>query len=504
MADGKGSAKRLALLTLLLLGGCAAVGPNFSPPAPPTAKAYVGVADKAPPLAVLTSDTRVSGPWWRALGSPALDEVMARALTHNQTIAASVATLEKVQAQAERERANLGPQAMGRASFQRERINTSAFGFAGFPSPTISFFNVGPTVSYDLDIVGGGRRRVETLRAKAEAEQYRADAAYLALTGNVALEAARIAAIRAQIEIVEGVVKDDRQSIDIAVKAESVGGDSPAAGLSGKLLLEQDSALLPPLAQQLARSRHALALLVGEAPERWSAPAFAIEDFKPPAAIPVAVPSALVKRRPDIRAAEADLHADTAAIGVETARLYPDIRLVASLSQQGLTPGSLFGTGATAYSFGPEAAAPLFDGGAIRASRRAAEAQARASQARYRQTVITAFVQVADVLSALAQDEDRLAALGRAEATARASLESARAAYRLGGAPLVVVVSSNRAWRRASLARVDAVGQRLVDIISLYGASAADWHLPMAKTEHSPAQGNTLQTDDSKSLALPE
>ena len=236
--------------------------------------------------------------------------------------------------------------------------------------------------------------------------------------------------------------------------------------------------MLPPLLQSLAEQRHALALLVGEAPSEWSPPDFTVEDFKPPASIPVAIPSVLVESRPDIQAAEADLHADTAMVGVETARLYPDVQLVAGTSQEGVAPGSLFGLGASAYNFGPEASVPIFDGGAIRADRRAAQAQVRASLAQYRQTVIKAFTQVSDVLSALAQDDDRLATLGRAEGTAGASLEDARAAYRLGGAPLATVVGDDRTWRRASLARVDAVGQRLEDIVALYGATATDWRAP--------------------------
>jgi NodT family efflux transporter outer membrane factor (OMF) lipoprotein len=330
-------------------------------------------------------------------------------------------------------------------------------------------------VTYDLDIVGGERRRVEAARAAARAQAGRADAAYLTLTGDVALQAVTIAGLRAEIDAVRAVVADDRQSIDIVRQAEAAGGDSRSASLGGKLQLEEDLALLPPLDQQLAQARHAMALLAGEAPGQWSPPDFAMDDFTPPAAIPVAIPSELVRRRPDIQAAEADLHADTALVGVQTARLYPDIRLAAGLTQEALTPGSLFGFGATAYDFGPSITMPIFDGGAIRADRQAARAQAQASLARYRQTVIAAFVQVSDVLSALAQDEERLAVLGRAETTARARLEDARTAYRLGGAPLAAIIIADRDWRRASLARLGAVAQRLEDIVALYAATAADW-----------------------------
>jgi NodT family efflux transporter outer membrane factor (OMF) lipoprotein len=281
--------------------------------------------------------------------------------------------------------------------------------------------------------------------------------------------------VLAEIDAVNAVAANDRQSIDITIKAEAAGGEPASARLGGRLQLEEDLALLPPLEQQLAQARHQLALLVGEAPSEWSAPDFSVADFNATAAIPVAIPSALVRRRPDILAAEADLHADTALVGFETSRLYPDVRLVGSFTQENVHPEQLGGTGASAYAFGPTLSMPLFDGGAIRADRRAAQAQARADLARYRQTVIAAFVQVSDVLSALGQDEDHLAALSRAEATARASLEEAREGYRIGGTPLANAIIADRRWREATLSRVQAVGQRLSDVVALYGATATDW-----------------------------
>jgi NodT family efflux transporter outer membrane factor (OMF) lipoprotein len=495
--------RRLTALAVLsssgVLGGCV-VGPNFTPPTPPAARGYAGAGDKAAPEAVLTADRAGAGLWWRALGSPALDAVMERALAHNQTVAAARATLEKARAEAARERAKLDPTLSASASFQRERINTATFGFTGFPSPTIGLYSIGPSVSYDLDLFGGQRRRLEAARARAQAEAFRADATYLTLTGNVALQAVRIAGLRAQIDTVQAVAADDRQSIEIVTKAESAGGEPASAGLGGRLQLEQDLALLPPLEQQLAEARHALAQLVGEAPSEWSAPDFAVDDFSATASIPVAIPSALVRRRPDIEAAEADLHADTALIGVESSRLYPDVRLMAGLTQESVTPGPLFNSVSAAYYFGPTATVPIFDGGAIRSDRRAAQAQARADLARYRQTVITAFVQVSDVLSALAQDEEHLAALARAEATARASLEEARDGYRLGGSPLANVVIADRRWREASLTKVQTIGQRLADIVALYGATAASWVAPQI-VPNEAAPGHVSRADGLKSLA---
>ena len=470
-----GAALAAGALIAGVLGACAAMGPNFHSPAPPSAAGYAMAGDAVPAQAVLSPQARVAGPWWRGLGSPRLDQVMTQALADNQTVAAADAALQRAKAQEDSAKGARLPQVDANAGAQRERINTQAFGIKGFPSPTINLYTVGATVSYDLDIFGARRRRIEEADARTRAQGWRADAAYLTLTGNVALQAVRIAGLRAQLAAVRAILADDAASLDIVHRAQAAGGEASSASTVGEAQLAQDRALLPPIAQQLAQARHGLALLVGHAPAQWSAPDFAFEEFTPPAVIPVELPSALVRRRPDILAAEADLHADTAQIGVATAALYPDIRLVAGLTQEALTPAAIFSFSSTAYNFGAGLTAPIFHGGSLRADKRAAQAQARASLAQYRQTVLTAFVQVSDVLSALAEDDERLADLTRAETVASANLADARTAYRLGGGAFADVVTAQRQLNRARLARVDAAGQRLADIVALYAATASDW-----------------------------
>jgi len=477
-SERRRAARVAAILAAALLAACTTVGPNFHTPAAPAAPGYAMAGDARPAIAELTPAARVAGPWWRSLGSASLDAVMTQALAGNQTVAAADATLEQARAEAAKARGDLAPQASLSAGAQRERINTQAFGITGFPSPTINLFSVGAMVSYDLDVFGGGRRRVETAAAVAEAEARRADAAYLTLTGDVALRAVQIAGLRAQIAAAGDIVADDKRNIAIVRAAEAAGGEAPSAATGGKAQLAEDQALLPPLAQRLAAARHALALLVGRPSANWTAPDFAVADFTPPSRIPVALPSGLVRRRPDILAAEADFHADVARIGVATADLYPDVRLAAGFAQSALTPGSIFSYGSSGWNFGTALTAPIFNGGALRAEKRAAEAQARISLARYRQTVLTAFTQVSDVLTALAHDDEQAVALTRAQTTAKAALDDQRAAYRLGGAPFLPIVQAQRQYDRARLALIEAQGQRLADVVSLYAATAADWRSP--------------------------
>lgn len=472
--------RALALVAVCALAGCKTVGPDFHAPQASQGAAASGYAMAGDPVAAgvrLDPEARVAGPWWQAFGSPQLDETVRLALADSPTIAEANATLERYQAQARAARGAELPQVDATAGAQRERINTQAFGFTGFPSPTISLYSIGATVSYDLDLFGGKRRATEEAQAKTDAAARQADAAYLTLTGNVAQQAMRVAGLRAQIAAIEAVIADDQRTIDMVRKAEAAGGEAPTASNSATAQLAEDQALLPPLERQLAAARHQLALLSGKSPAEWTAPDFDLAGFTVPADIPVSLPSTLIRRRPDILAAEAELHAATAAVGVAVANQYPDIKLSANLTQSAIKPEKLFDYNASGWNLLAGVSAPIFHGGALRAERKAAEADARASLARYQQTVLRAFTQVSDVLAALATDQRQIEALTGAQASAEARVRDEQSAYRLGGAPLIDVVDAQRQLSRARRAVAEALGQKLADMVQLYAATAtaADW-----------------------------
>lgn len=470
------STRLLASVALAsLLGACATVGPDFKAPAAPATGGYAMAGDAQPSAVRLSPDVRVAGPWWQALGSPQLDAVIRQALADSPSIAEAQANLEKARADARAVSGAAGPQAELSAGGQRERINTASFGFSGFPSPTINLFSVGANISYDLDLFGGQRRAGEAATARAEAEARRADAAYLSLTGNVALQAVRVAALRAQIAAAEQTVKDDEALIEIIARAQAAGGAARSSGAPAEAQLAKDQAKIPPLQNLLAQARHQLALLSGKAPADWTAPDFDLAAFAAPSDVPVALPSGLVRNRPDIRAAEADLHAATADIGVATAALYPDIKLSAGLTQSAVKPGDLFGYDASGWNIGGALTAPLLNGGTLKARQKAAEAAARAAMARYQTTVLTAFTQVADVLSALAADEAEIAALTRQVEAGNREIASAQTAWKLGGGTLYDVIDARRRLGEARLDLEQARGQKLYDLVRLYAATAADW-----------------------------
>jgi NodT family efflux transporter outer membrane factor (OMF) lipoprotein len=467
-----------ASVSALALSACATVGPNFKTPAAPQGPAAAGYAmagDASPAGVRLSPETRVAGPWWQAFGSADLDRVVRQALTDSPTLVEANATLQRVQQQAAAVRGAQAPQVDASGSAQRERINTQAFGFTGFPSPTISLYSVGANVAYDLDLFGGRKRATEAASARAEAAARQADAAYLTLSGNVAMQAMRVASLRAQLASLRQVAADDRRVLDMIHAAQRAGSEAPSATSGGEAQLAEDEAMAPPLQRDLDAARHQLALLVGKSPAEWSAPDFDLAAITSPGDVPVSLPSELVRKRPDILAAEAELHAATADIGVAVANQYPSIRLSANLTQAAIEPQNLFNYASAGWNLMAGVSAPVFHGGTLKAQRKGAEAEARAAFARYQQTVIRAFVQVSDVLAALASDQQQIAALKRAETASAANARDAQTAYRLGGGTLLQVIDAQRTLNRARRASVQAEGQRLADLVQLYTATAADW-----------------------------
>jgi NodT family efflux transporter outer membrane factor (OMF) lipoprotein len=465
----------LSILSLAALTACKAVGPDFASPPPPSAAGYLMKGDAPSSLVALTPEARPAGAWWKAFGSPDLDRVMDEALAGNPTVAAADASLERLRALEAAQAGARLPQVDIDANVTGERINIQALGFKGFPNPTIALYSIGGQVSYDLDVFGGLRRQTEAAAARAENQARQADAAYLTLTGQTAVAAMQIATARAQIAAADRAIADDERLIAVVREAEGAGGEAPSATVSVRSQLAQDEALLPRLREELAQARHALAQLVGHAPGDWTAPDFDLANFKAPTEVPASLPSSLVRRRPDILAAEANLHAATAEIGVATAALYPDVRLSANIAQTVEPFANLFSYAASGWSLVGGVTQPIFHGGTLRANKRAAEAEARVALAQYKSTLLSAFTQVADVMEGIVQDDAELAALESAEQAAAAALADDEAAFRLGGGALLPVLDDQRNLELARRARAVAEGKRLSDLAQLYVAVAADW-----------------------------
>lgn len=477
----------IALALALTLGLCAlagcAVGPDFARPATPAVTGYLaepfalpgaGPADAAQQL---QWGANLDQRWWTAFESPPLDDTVARAIADSPTLDTARATLAQAQQAIRVARAGLYPQVDIDASAERDRARSLRAGSAG-GNTTSNLLSVGPTVSYALDLFGGTRREIEAQMALAEYQRDQLAAAYLTLTGNTVTQALIAAGAREQLRAVDDIIAIDRRNIELVSIERDVGKAALADLLAAQAQLAADLALSPPLAQQLSAAEHALAILVGATPAQWQPPSFDFVMLTLPADVPVALPSAWLVQRPDVRAAEAQLHAASAAIGVATAQLYPHVTLSAAWTQSAASMGPLFDSANGLWAVAAQLTAPLFHGGALRAQKQAAVDAFQAQLGVYRQTVLQAFGQVADTLRALQHDAEELAAQRAALDAAERSLSLLQESYRVGTASLVDVLQAQRLYAQARLGYARAKGQRYVDTAQWYaamGGSAQDW-----------------------------
>ena len=451
-----------------LLAACT-LGPDYQ--RPPTTSATTYSQDALAHLQDGSGQQLLPGQdlpadWWTLFGSEALDATMQQALAGNRNLAAAAATLVRAREAVSASTGALLPEVTLDSGVGRQKYGAEFTG-ADQP-PAFNYFSIGPSVRYLFDYTGGQRRAVEQQQALAREQAYRFEAARLSLTGNVAQQALLIAATRAQIAAVEALLMEDRNNVDLVQGAFDAGAVSRLDVVSARSQLAGDQTLLPPLRQQLGVARHALSILVGQAPADWAPPDFELADLQLPLSLPLSLPSELAHRRPDILAAEAQLQAATAAVGVSASRLYPQINLSASLSLQSTSLRQLFNQDSIAYGLIGDVAAPLFDGGSLRAQNRAAQAALKAALAGYEQVVLESFGQVADVLAALDNDADLLGAQQNALDTGEENLRLTRESYRVGNVGVLQVLDAERRSQQARLGYVRAQAQRYVDTTQLF------------------------------------
>ena len=474
------------LLASALLTGCA-VGPNFVRPSAPPAAAYLPSSEQQVAAAGQPTDQLGAGPlqgWWRVFGSEDLNTLVAQALAHNQSLAASNATLSASEDEVRAIAGQQLPQINASSRVEQEQVNLSTFGLAASPAlgvagnPEFHLYSVGAGISYDLDVFGGLRRQVEQAAAQAEAQQRQAEAAHLVLAGQVVNQVLGIAAIRAEIAVQRAILDEDQRNLDLTRKRKGAGEGTLVEVLNVQSQYTADRGSLPALDQQLAEARHLLAILIGVQPSDLGPTNFELSAFRLPDQVPVTLPSQLVHKRPDILQAEADLHAATAAIGVATAKQYPDITLGATLAQSSSSIDDVLKGAFRGYDVFAGVTAPIFHGGTLKAERAAAVNRAHAADATYQQTVLTAFEQVADLLSALQTNAQNVALQQDAESVARHSLQLSRRSFEVGNSGILQVLDSERLYQRASAEVVMSRSKQFINIAQLYVATAGGWTDP--------------------------
>lgn len=459
----------------MLTAGCA-VGPDFVEPRPPEVAGYLanGTGRTAGQPARYGAD--ISARWWSLFGSPHLNRLIDEGIANNPDLKAAEAGVRMAQANALAVRGGLFPAVT--ASFDASRQQTPGATLSSNVSSGSDLYSLHTpqlTVSYILDVWGGTRRALESAQAAAEQQAFVREAVYLTLTANIALAAIQEASLRGQIDATRRVINIQLQQLDLLRKQSDAGQIAESDVLAQETAVAQARLLLPPLEKQLAQQRHLLATLTGRFPSDNIAASFRLSTFKLPRKVPLSLPANFVRQRPDIRAAEANVHALNAQIGVAVSNRLPQITLSGNAGSTADAMGRLFTTGTNFWTIAGNLTQPIFMGGTLRARQMQAEAAWVQAAEQYRSTVLQAFQNVADTLRALQADDKLVVAARAAEQSASRSIELVQSQVAQGQASLPVLLVAQNAYLQTSLARVQAEAQRLADTVALFQALGGGW-----------------------------
>jgi NodT family efflux transporter outer membrane factor (OMF) lipoprotein len=457
------AAGAIGAAAVLLLSGCAAVGPDYVAPATPAPASFTRDA-----LALGPQAGPVAPDWWTVFGSPALDAMVAEGLANSPTVAAAGATLRAAQENVVAQRGLFYPQVQAGLNSTRQNVGRVQQSPLNSGDTVFNYHTAALSVGYAPDLFGGVRRTVEQARAGVDGQRWQLAGARLTLASNLVGAILQTATLAEQVDLTGRAVAAMQEQLRSMRNLQRNGYASGLEVATQENLLSQVQQSLPPLEKALEQSRDLTAVLMGRTPDA-ALPMLRLADIQPPA-LPSAVPSELVARRPDVRQAEADLHAASAAIGIAKAARFPQLSLTASLGGGATEFGRMFAAGNPVWSIGAGLLAPIFAGGTLQARQRIAEAQFDAAAAQYRQAVLTAFQNVADTLYALSIDR-------RALDAADASVAATGAGYRLtqtqldrGYASRPSLLAAQQAWLQAQSARAAAYGTLIGDSVALYQA----------------------------------
>ncbi|HEX7382413.1 MAG TPA: efflux transporter outer membrane subunit [Nevskiaceae bacterium] len=470
-----------------MLALCAAlaactVGPRYAPPAVPTVDRYTSQpASSTIPAAPtakgnasqaqeLVSGAAVPERWWTALGSRPIDALVRQALAHNPDLAAAQATLEQSQFEVRAAQGALYPQAALGLGAERTR-NSGASAGGSFPPQLYNLYTGQVAVSYAPDVFGLNRSLIRSAEASRDVAADELAAARLSIAGNVVATAITLAGLDDEIAATAKNVDSQRQVLKLTRTQYRLGAIAQFQVFTQESLLATTRAQLTQLEQQRDQALHLLATLVGTFPANAGAlPVPTLASLRLPAQLPVSLPSTLVRDRPDIRAAEAQLRGANAQVAVAVARMYPDLQLTANFGAQANFIHLMFDPAGRAWAIAASLAAPLFEGGTLRARTQAAEAAYRAVFAQYQSTVLSAFRNVADVLRALAHDSAFLEEQARALRAAQQALQLVTMEFQTGQVGFLDVLTSETQFQAARVAFARAEAQRFADTAALYVA----------------------------------
>ncbi|WP_144153449.1 efflux transporter outer membrane subunit [Paraburkholderia sp. BCC1885] len=527
-----------ALSAAVLLGACS-VGPNFHQPqadvpaqwhdpqqaaaAPVAASGAASAASAAHAsrpagasdatvASVPTMDSDPDPQWWRSFADPTLDGLIERAARGNLDLQEAVLRIVEARTQEQSAAAQGLPNVRASGSYQREQLGAKGFlesqgvyskvdqlGAPNSPinaiapgtgaavengannvlnelTSPINLWQVGFDASWELDLFGRVRRSVEAAHAQTEEAVESRNDALVSLEAEVAQTYVQLRGAQALRQITQNLIDQQREIVTLTQSQAKVGLASDVDVKSATAQLAQTQAQLPQFDQQIAQALNGLSYLLGEQPGSLEAELSAPAEVPPvPPAVPVGLPSTLARRRPDIRRAEASLHAATADVGVAVAQFYPDISLTGQVGTRATNASGLTHWSSLFYSFGPSISLPIFEGGSLVANLHLSQAQQQQAALDYRKAVLTALRDVDNALAVYRTDQARRASLGDSVTALQASFDLARESYRKGLVTFINVLDAERQLSDARQQYAQGTTQVSTDLVALYKALGGGW-----------------------------
>jgi NodT family efflux transporter outer membrane factor (OMF) lipoprotein len=488
------------------MAGCA-VGPNFHEPKAPKDAGFT-----TRPLPEATNSANGPGgdaqrfllghdvayEWWKAFGSPAIDSLVEKAFRANPTIQAAQASLRQAQELVYAQQGYFYPSVSADYNFERQKLagnlsGSTAPGVQGNgtdiaatqnPAPSTlsyneplyyNFHTATLTVGFTPDVFGLNRRKVESLGAQAQIQRFELVATYISLASNVVAAAIQEASIRAQIGATQEIIAGNEQALAVVRDKFRLGYAMRLDVATQELQLAQARALLAPLENQFEQNRDLIRELAGNLPSQEVAETFELSSLTLPGELPVSLPSSIIEHRPDVRAAEEQMRSANAQVGVAVASMLPQFTITGTAGGTATQFSQLFKSGGPFWTLIGDATQPLFAGGTLWHTKRAADQALRQAAAQYQNAVLTAFQNVADTLHALIADADALAADAQAERAAKALLEVTRQRAQSGYTDYLTELSAAIAYQQAALTLAQARATRFGDTAALYQALGGGW-----------------------------
>ena len=460
-----------ALLASILSIGCT-VGPDYRRPLPPEVASLTRQPEGPGPYSEVRSD------WWKAYKSARINLLVEQAFLHNPNVEVGRANLKTAQELVNAQRGLFFPSVQ--AGFNTSRQDSGSI-LASPLSSNQTIFNLHTaqvTVGFVPDVFGGNRRQVESLQASATNQLYQWEALKVTLASNVVAAAIQERQLTEQISIAENAIKLAYDQLDKLKTLKASGYSSGLDLAQQQVSYSQTVALLPPLQKQIEQTRNLLATLCGQFPAQQLPGNGAIEAIEGPTELPKILPSSLVERRPDVQAAQEQLHASFAQIGVATANMLPQVSLSANLSFNNNVIGGLLSNANRSWGLLGGLVQPLFAGGALRARKRASEATAEAAFAQYQTVVLTAFQNVADTMYALDADGRSLLATREVEAANEQLVLHTQMQFDQGYVSRLILLSAQQSLLQSQLNRAATSAAYLGDTVALYQALGGGWRNP--------------------------